>query len=419
MRFADAISDWIFSRTDAFWTAALVLCSLLTAISESSGQADLESVGIPADNASPTIHLAPSVSIHEHSRSVATDPSTPRLSYSPEDITRLAISKASLVILMRGDLQADQKGVLRPSKQEQAILNLRSKVQEFRIARQSQIVAAQALELHFGLATLDAIQPIQLELESILLLAGERQDRAIERGLSIFDPTAIQRVMATSKDASLQSQSKASQLRSQLALLVGPSVACHYQPEPMCKPDCVTTSDHCQLIEIALRQRCDLAGLVYLRSRLDDDTLDVARWMSDILSGTASLAPNIALKPYRFLKLVSSKEKTTRQEELCTRLLMLDQATKTLREKIASEVDIALNKQATAASRYKNSLTQVELRQTRLAQLRAYGDQVKAFPADELEAEIQLIEARSELVQRQGDWHQAVVELALAIGCLR
>jgi len=348
---------------------------------------------------------------------INTDPAVKNRSYSSDEIAQLAARNASLAILMRGDLRADRTGVFRPSKKQQATLELRSKIQDYRIARQTQLAASQALELHFALATIAALEPIQKELLDLLALQRERQERATERGISILDPTAIDRLLATTQDTQLQSQGKATQLRSQLALLLDPSIACHYMPEPMSIPE-PTTIENCKMIEWAMCQRCDLAGLLYLRLHLNEETLDVARWMSDVLSGSVTLAAGFSSRPLSMLGIVSSKEKQARQEELCERLTMLDEAIKSLRAKIASEVDIALNKQSTAYSRFSNTQTQVDLWWHRVAQLRAYGDQVKAQPAEELEAEIQVLQARSELVQRQGDWHQAIVELALAVGCI-
>ena len=337
--------------------------------------------------------------------------------YSPDEIAKLASKNASLAVLMRGDLRADQASVGQPSKNEKVIFDLRRKLQEYRICRQSQLAAAQALELHFGLATLAALEPIQAELNRTLTISRERQIRAMEQGLSILDPTAIERLMASAKDTQLQSQLKDRQLRSQLAILVTPSIACSYSPQPMNAPDS-SMVDHCCMIDTAMCQRCDLIGLVYLRSQLNEDTLDVARWMSDSLSGTIPLATKNALRPLSLLGIVSSKEKKARHEELCARRSMLDQAIISLKAKIASEVDIAIYKQSTAIDRYTNTQIQIQLWTTRLAQLRLYGDQVKSQIAEELEAQMQLLQVQSELIQRQGDWHQAVVELALAIGCV-
>ncbi len=345
------------------------------------------------------------------------DPSIAKSSYSSDEIAQLAARNASLAILMRGDLRADRTGVFRPSKKQQATLDLRSQVQEYRIARQRQLAASQALELHFALATIAALEPIQKELFSLLEVQRERQQRAIERGISILDPTAIDRLLATVRDTQLQSQEKATQLRSQLALLVDPSIACHYVPESMNTPE-QKIAENCKMIEWAMYQRCDLAGLIYLRTQLNEDTLDVARWMSDVLSGSANLAAGFSTRPLSLLGIVSSKEKQAKQDELCERLAMLDEAIESLRAKIASEVDIALNKQSTAYSRFSNTQGLVDLWRHRVAQLRTYGDQVKALPAEEFEAELQVLQVQSDLVQRQGDWHQAIVELALAVGCI-
>jgi hypothetical protein len=337
--------------------------------------------------------------------------------YSSDEIARLAALNASLAILMRGDLHADRAGVFRPSKRQQSTLDLRSKVQEYRIARQTQIAASQAMELHFGLATILALKPIQLEIQALVATRVEQQQRAIQSGISILDPHALDRLSASTRDTQLQSHGKSTEFRSQLALLIDPSIACHYIPEPMSLPQQADV-DKCRMIEWAMLQRCDLVGLIYLREHLDLDTLDVARWMSDVLSGSASLATGLASKPLAILGIVSSKEKQARQAELCERLQMLDEAIKNLRAKIASEVEIALSRQQTTYDRYTNSQQQLELWRLRVAQLRSYGDEVKPQLADELEAELQVIHVQSELVQRQGEWHQAVVELALAVGCI-
>jgi hypothetical protein len=416
-----------FSKDQKFlWIAiALILCiqfnlgsSLLAQIHPTAYLAPVTSP-LEDETASIPITLDATVQLSggpEMHRPIV-ESSTTESWYSADAIGRLAAHKASQTLMMRGDLRADRAAIPRPSKKQQATLDLRSKVQEFRMVRQTQLIASQALELHFGLATIYALEPLQQEVQTILGVHRERQAQAIERGISVLDPTAIDRLIATAQDSHFQTQAKASQIRSQLALFVAPSIACHYIPEPMSDPESSIASN-CQMIEWAMSQRCDLAGLNYLRANLNDETLDVARWMSDLLAGSATMPIGMPLKPLGLLSIVSPKEKQARQKELCERLAILDQAIMNLQEKIASEVDIALSKQSSAYSRYSNAQMLIELWRTRLGQLRAYGDQVKANPAEELEAELQLLQARMELVQRQGDWHQAIVELATAVGCI-
>ncbi len=81
--------------------------------------------------------------------------------YSAEWIGCRAAANIPLADLMRGDLKADSSSIQKPNSKQRATLVLRNRLQEFRIARQSQIAASQAMMIHYGLATLEALQSIQ------------------------------------------------------------------------------------------------------------------------------------------------------------------------------------------------------------------------------------------------------------------
>lgn len=335
-------------------------------------------------------------------------------------VAHQAASRVPLGNLMRADLQADRSSVVKPTDKQKAVLQLRDRVQEFRIARQTQIASAKAMEIHFGLATIEALQNIQSQSRASLDLQRQRQDRAVELGIGILDPGAVGRLSTTLDDQRIELESKAAQLRSRLALLVGTSIACGYSAEPMEIPPCPPPMlNSCDYITEAYTHRCDLVGLVFLRRHLTVETLEVARWMSDILTASAPATfftngiPGLSL-----INVLFARHRNDDEAELRSRLALLDQAIATLREKIASEVDIAVEKQRAAAERYCNAVQRVEQWQTRIDQLQRYGDQVKPLLDDEAEALSNRFQAQADAVQRQGDWHQAIVELSLAVGAL-
>lgn len=350
--------------------------------------------------------------------STIAEPETGGQQYSAEWIGCRAAANIPLADLMRGDLKADSSSIQKPNSKQRATLALRNRLQEFRIARQSQIAASQAMMIHYGLATLEALQSIQSETNEEIRLQQARQDKAIEMGVTILDPMALPRLLNSLHDQEIESLSKASQLRSQLTVLVGTRIACSYRPNAMTEPVCPPPFlDTCEYLNYALSHRCDLLGLVHLRNNLTVETLDVARWMSDVLTATppatltATSIPGIS-----FIRLLLSQKHRDDDAELCERLKMLDEAIGTLRTQIASDVDIAVAKQRSAAERYCNAIERVQLWKTRIDQLRAYGEKIKPMLDEEASAQQNWLQSRSDAIQRQGDWHQAIVELGLAIG---
>ncbi len=114
-------------------------------------------------------------------------PTEARARFAAEWVGYQAALRVPLGKLMRADLQADRSSLVKPTEKQQAVLQLRDRVQEFRIARQSQIAAAKAMEIHFGLATIEALQQLQVESLTSLNLHQQRQDRAVEKGVGILD----------------------------------------------------------------------------------------------------------------------------------------------------------------------------------------------------------------------------------------
>jgi hypothetical protein len=288
------------------------------------------------------------------------------------------------------------------------------------MARQASVTASQAMEIHYGLATIEALQGIQTESRSELQLQQQRQDKAIEVGVSMLDPSGVQRLLITLRDQEIETASKAPQLRSKLSVLVGTAIACPYLPEAMSTPPCPPQIlDSCEFINLAYSRRCDLLGLVYLRKNLTVETLDVARWMTDILTATppatvtATNIPGVSI-----IRLLFSNRKENEEAELCERLAMLDRSIIAMRSQIASEVDIAIEKQRSASERYCTALERIQLWRARIDQLREYGDKFKPLLEEESSALNSWYQARAEAIQRQGDWHQALVELSLAVGAI-
>jgi hypothetical protein len=361
---------------------------------------------------------APSSSETRISPSTISGPENIAHRHSAEWIGCRAAAKVPLADLMRGDLKADSSSIQKPNSKQRATLGLRNRLQEYRIARQSQLAASQAMQIHYGLATLEALKSIQSESREEIRLQQMRQDKAIEMGVTILDPLALQRLLNTLQDQEIEAASKATQLRSQLMVLVGTNIACSYLPEVMTEPVCPPpTLDPCEYLMYAYGHRCDLVGLLHLRQHLTIETLDVARWMSDVLTATppatltATSIPGIS-----FIRLLLSRKRQDEDAELRERLKMLDEAIAMLRTQIASEVDMAIAKQLSAAERYCNAIERVQLWNTRIDQLRAYGEKVKPMPEEEALAKQNWLQSRSEAIQRQGDWHNAMVELGLAIG---
>jgi hypothetical protein len=340
--------------------------------------------------------------------------------YSAEWVGKLAAAKAPLGSLLQSDYEADRAALGNPSKSQRRSLEMRRRSQEFLMARQSQLLASKAMEIHFGIATIEAAENIQLESQAELKMQQARQDSAVDSGIGILDPSRIARLTTALADQQTEARTKTVQLRSQLSLLVDPSIACGYLAEPMEIPPCPPpVLNNCDLIAEAFAGRPDLQGLVYLRSQLTIETLDVARWISDSLTRNPASSLSVASGScFCLSKLFIRKNKHDEEVELCHRLALLDKAIATLRENIASEVDIAIEKQRSAAERYCLAVERIEAWRQRIEQLRQYGDQVRPLFDEEAEAISGWYQTRGEAIQRQGDWHQAIVQLATAVGSI-
>jgi hypothetical protein len=273
--------------------------------------------------------------------------------------------------------------------------------------RQRQTSAANALKLHYGIAaSLEGIRLSQDTLTYIDTQSGVQQS-LVDDGVPISDPTLLDRTRLDVADQYLATQSRLSQLRIQLSQLVGSEVACHHAPQfaPTIEPrDC----DVCEYVDAAHRNRCDLTSLHRLRRCLDES--DLKAWET-IAAETIGLPQGETAR-----RAWASPWLSNRNDAMAHRRAWLDSLIAQRTQQITVEVELAFEKKRAAALRWTNANSVVENWAYRVTQLEKLAE-LRGNLADQIEAQLNRRRAESLVVQRWFDWHEAAVELELAVGC--
>lgn len=292
---------------------------------------------------------------------------------------------------------------------EKVVLNLFQAAIAYRLR---QTASGNAMKLHFGIAACLKAERIFNETEQLLQQQEKTQNQLVDKGIPIPDPLLVGRLKIILEDKRLENQSKMAILRSQLSALIGAENACRHNPneaDEIVPCDC----DVCERIQQALTCRCDLVTLIQLKGGINADTLDAWDGIGALLTGVPTLA-----KPTQFWsKLLSTKRSQNEIERvLAHRRRWLDDLIAERTKQISMEVDVAFEKKKTAALRWVKSTEQIANWDTRILQVEKLGE-VHGNLANQFESKLNRLQIQGQKTERWVEWHQANVDLMLAIGC--
>ena len=278
--------------------------------------------------------------------------------------------------------------------------------------RLRQTASANAMKLHFGIAACLTAERIFNETEELFRQQEKTQDQLVDKGIPIPDPLLVGRLKIMLEDKRLENQSKVAILRSQLSALIGAEYACRHTPneaDEIVASDC----DVCERIQQALACRCDLLTMNRLRGTINSNTLGVWDGIGAILSGV----PLLAKPPPFWWKLLRTQRSQNEMEHaIAVRRKWLDDLIAERAKQISMEVDVAFEKKKTAALRWVKSTEQIANWDTRIIQLEKLSE-VQGNLASQFESKLNRLQVHGQRTERWVEWHQASVDLLLAIGC--
>lgn len=370
----------------------------------------------PVGGSSSNVSLANSVALEDREDSVAP------VHFAIESSDNAAMEDASRDIAIRA---ANHSGIANILAHEQAISRPNRKVSETSEAirrqyigaltvRARQTAASQAKQLHYGIAA--ALEGLRIADQTLVFLERQStaQQKLVDNGIPIPDPLLISRTITKVEDERLELLSKLQLMRIDLNGLIGGG-GCDYTPDydPRVIPSDI---DVCERIQHSLKCRCDLLTLVSLRQTICEDTLETWEQIASVLSGVPSNVPKQKIAVLRFL--TKSCGSSDAECSVVSRRQWLDSVISERTRQISAEVEKAFEKKKTAALRWVKANEQVALWEVRIDQLEMLGE-VHAVMTELFSAQLNLLQAKGDVVQRWLEWHQAESELELAIGCSR
>ncbi len=333
-----------------------------------------------------------------------------RQSLSREEIGRLASQRSAASRLVNADVRSRTNSSRANGKDDEKRILVPFQCAISHRLRQSS--AANALKLHYGIAACLQAERLLDETRGLLDVQSETQSQLIDRGIPIPDPLLVERLKTTMEDKRIDNQSKLNVLRTQLVALIGAENACSHAPaeiDSVIPSDC----DVCDRIKEALECRCDLVILQRLRGSISVETLDL--W--DSIGAMTSGVPTRTKTTFFWTKFLRSRcNQTENQNAVAARRAWLEELITERSKQIAMEVEIAFEKKKTAALRWVNVGTQLEHWTNRISQLEMLGESHGNL-AEQMEAKLSRQQERGLQIERWLEWHQASVDLALAIGC--
>ena len=268
------------------------------------------------------------------------------------------------------------------------------------------------MKLHYGITACLSAERIFDETRDLLQQQQKSQSELVEKGIPIPDPLLVGRLELILEDKRLENHSKIAILRSQLAALIGTENACGHAPseaEEIVPSDC----NVCEHIDQAMHCRCDLRTMKRLRGTINADTLAVWDGIGAFLSGVPTMTKQKAF----WSKLFRTKRNRSEIEcAIAARRNWLDDLIEERTKQIAMEVDVAFEKKRTAALRWVKIGEQVANWDTRILQLEKLSE-AQGNLASQFEAKLNRLQAKGQTIERWVEWHQANIELMLAIGC--
>jgi hypothetical protein len=336
-------------------------------------------------------------------------PSPDACSLTAAQIAQLAECNGGGPSLISSDANARKKSHV-GSKCDEAKEKIVSEFQKALAYRQT--MSANAVKIHFAIAA--CLHANELFNETQVMLAKQHQVQAqlVSKGIPIPDDMLIQRLSTTLDDKRIENHAKLAGLRIVLAGLISHQCACNHSPieDPNIVPSDI---DLCERIEQAMQCRCDLITMQRLRGTINADTLSAWNSLGAMLSGT----PSSSCCKNLLCKLISSHlHRDEMEQAVAARRKWLDDLIVERRKQISIEVELAFERKKCAALRWANAKQQVKEWETRIAQLEKLSD-AHSHLAELNIAQSNRIQTEGEQIERWLEWHQADIDLLLAIGC--
>ena len=343
--------------------------------------------------------------------SLLIEPVTASRSLTADDIAQLAMSRSGTAQLVESDLRSRSLSngiVQRPDS-----IYVMNRVQRAIGYRFRQISRSSALKLHFAIAACARAEQVFEAAEEMLSVQTLVQSKLVDAGIPIPDPLLIDRARLAIVDKRIANRSQLNQLRVQLTSLIGTEAACNHSPleeEAIIPSD----SDVCEHIQDALRCRCDLVTLIDLQSHISADNLSQWDSIGATLSGVP--LPVRGATPFWFRLFRSPCSRGDQAKLVAARKKWLCHLIAERTKQITVEVELAFEKKKAAALRWtieSENQTNWDLRMRQLeAMSEAHGNL-----AEQITAKLNQFESKGKLIERWLEWHQADVELKLAVGC--
>lgn len=335
-----------------------------------------------------------------------------RQSLSAEQIRQLAAEGSGAANLVQTDSKSRSLHSISPCKDVDSKREILTHFQSAIAFRLRQTASANALKLHYGIAACLAAERVFDETSELIELQERAQFELVDKGIPIPDPLLVGRLEIILEDKRLENQSKIAVLRTQLSALIGTENACGHAPSEV---DELVPSDRdiCEHIERAFSCRCDLLMMKRLRGTINGDSLDVWDSIGALLSGVPALSNH---KSFWSKLLRTKRNQTDIQCAIAVRRKWLDDLIAERTRQISMEVEVAFEKKKTAALRWVKSGEQISNWETRIDQLEKLSE-VQGNMASQFEARLNRLQVKGQSTERWIEWHQANVDLMLAIGC--
>lgn len=276
-----------------------------------------------------------------------------------------------------------------------------------------QVSRSNALKLHFAIAACGRAEQAFDAADQMLSEQALAQNKLVDAGIPIPDPLFIDRARLAIVDKRVANRSQLNQLRAQLASFLGTEAACNHTPleeEAIIPSD----SDVCEHVQDALRCRCDLATLIDLQSHVSVDNL--AQWDSIGAALSGVPLPVRGAVPFWFRLFSSTCSKSDKAKAVAARKKWLCHLIAERTKQITVEVELAFEKKKASALRWTIESENQTNWDLRLRQLEAISE-AHGNLAEQIAAKLNQFESKGKLIERWLEWHQANVELKLAVGC--
>lgn len=297
-------------------------------------------------------------------------------------------------------------GWKKTAEQQRQLLECVSKEWENQIRFEA---AVGALRLHYGIAATQAGLSILRQAQAFIQEQASIQDELIDLGGQVEDPTALGRSAIELQDRRLELESKRSQMRQQLSLLVGSEIACDYESQFACAP-AAELNECCEYESWAIDQRCELRVLRWVRNRGDQIDQD----MVSVLSGLPIVPAELRAiwGPIDRPSFLGHKHAA---DLLAKRLDGLDRWIAIRTDQIRLEVSTAFRAKQLAQERWQLAIKKTDTLEERYERLRSLSE-LKGNLSEQIQAKLDIFRAQGEEVQRWLEWHLADCELQQASG---